>query len=440
MVMMLSFGTLLTIAMVVFAGYGVLYWLFGGSRPAMVAPPVAVAPRRSTPTWLTPVILIGMVVFVLRAGMPFWSVVLGSVFTVAMLVKLNVLSFTGDPTPGAPVPPPLPRDARFQNATYHPTYAPPPTKSSFGAAAAVAAILLVIGLTLVGVLVVREERVRPATELVMVAQEGWNDTMHEVHSELKQGMHELKQELKSGAHELAMAAKESVHAVRSPPPMPVPPATAINPPNQPTIVINPAIPPTQPDRINKVLGRNGVTVIESSSKPKKAPKAQPKPPAVPVVREPAVRVDYDRTKEELADFPTDKSPNGVYVILTDPKDPTDDCHAAFQRALVLFKNHLMAKHSDLAYAQSINLPSYAWCEANGLIHERIEPLDNVKVHALGTNFSPKAMDLAYNYHLGCERTREAAKGYFGGLLVLGGLGLLLRIGTGIRPTAPIPKV
>jgi len=85
------------------------------------------------------------------------------------------------------------------------------------------------------------------------------------------------------------------------------------------------------------------------------------------------------------------------------------------------------------------MPPMSWAEANGLVYKRDARLDDgTKVLALWAYFSPKAVELAYNYHLGCVRTREAAKGYFGGLLVLGGLGLLLRIGTGVRPT-PLPK-
>jgi len=235
----------------------------------------------------------------------------------------------------------------------------------------------------------------------------------------------------TGAHEIARATREAAQSVK----------IATVPPQQ-KIVISSAIPPTQPDRIDRVLGRPDVKVAETPNKTKKAPKPpkQPVPPPAAVVREPAIRVDYNRTKDDLADFPTDKSRDGLYIVLTNPHDQHDDYHAAFDRALVLLKNHLVARHSDADLRpNALNLPSYAWCEANGLIHERQEPVDNVRVLALGTNFSPKAMDLAYNYHLGCERTREAAKGYFGGLLVLGGLGLLLRIGTGVRPTAPIPR-
>jgi hypothetical protein len=431
MVMMLSFGAILTIAMVVFAGYGVLYWLFGGSRAASTSRVVETR-KSSMPAWLTPVVLVGLVVLGLRAGMQFWFVTLGSVFAVVMLVKLNILSFASDSRPAASTPPPLPRDGRFQNATHHTRLQPSQAKSGFGAFAAFATAILVVGFTVFSVYIVREDRIRSPRALEMVAIDEWSGAIREAQVEMKQGMHEFKKELHLGAREIAQAAKESTRVVikQQSPPSPV---QAPTPP-----VVTPAIPPTQPERIDRVLGRNNVTIVETPKKSKKAPKPAPAP--APQVREPALRIDFDKSPTELADLGTDKSPNGLYIVLTDPKDPMDDYQAAFQRALALLKNHLIAKHPGLQGRQdSLNLPSFAWCEANGLIHKRSEPVENVGVLALGTNFSPKAMDLAYNYHLGCERTREAAKGYFGGLLVLGGLGLLLRIGTGIRPKAPVPS-
>jgi len=186
MVMMLSFGAILTIAFAVFAGYGLLYWLFGANRTVSATPP-AVMQRPTAPSWLTPVILIGMVVFGLKGGMPFWVVVFGSVFAIVMLVKFNVLSFASDARPAGPTPPPLPRGDRFQNATYHPTLAPPPSNSGFGAAAWVATVILVVGLSVVGVALVREERIRAPHELQMVVHEGWNDAMQEATVEIQQG-------------------------------------------------------------------------------------------------------------------------------------------------------------------------------------------------------------------------------------------------------------
>jgi hypothetical protein len=432
MVMMLSFGAILTISMIVFASYGVLYWLFGGSRPAS-ATPVVEARTSSAPTWLTPVVLVGLIIFGLKAGMQTWFVLLGSVFAVVMLVKLNVLCFTCEPR-HASTPPPLPREPRFQDATHHTRLASTaPQKSRFGVFATVLTIAVVIGFTMFSVVVMREERIRSPRNLQMVAVNELSGAMHEVHAEIHQGMQEFNKEMQSGAREIAKAAKESARVFKMPPTQP--PVAAPTPPT--TVVISPAISPTQPDRIDKVLGRNGSKTAESSKKSKKSPKPAP----LPEVREPATRVDYNLSPQELADWGTEKSPNGLYIILTDPKDPMDDEQAAFQRAIALLKNHLDAKHPGVgARTEGLILPSFAWCEANGLIHKRHEPVGNgVVVKALGTNFSPKAMDLAYNYHLGCERTREAAKGYFGGLLVLGGLGLLLRIGTGIRPTAPVPS-
>ena len=46
MVMMMSFGAILTISLIVFASYGVLYWLFGGGRPASAHPVLTIVPTR----------------------------------------------------------------------------------------------------------------------------------------------------------------------------------------------------------------------------------------------------------------------------------------------------------------------------------------------------------------------------------------------------------
>lgn len=431
MVMMMSFGAILTISLIVFASYGVLYWLFGGGRPAS-ATPAAEPKASSTPSWLTPVVLVGLVMFGLRSGIPFWLVLLGSVFAVVMLVKLNVLSFAEEARPAAPAPPPLPREPRFQNATHHATLAPP-GKSRLGVFTTIVTLAAVVGFTMFSVVVMREDRVHAPRNLQMVAVDEWSGAMHEVHAEIQQGMQEFNHEVQSGAREIAKAAKETTRVFKMPPTQP--PSVAVPTPPR-TVVISPAMPPTQPERSNQVSGRTVAKTADSSKKSKKPPKPAP----LPEVREPAVRVDYNLSPQELADWGTEKSPNGLYVILTDPRDPMDDDQAAYQRAVALLKNHLDARHPGVGVrSESLCLPSFAWCEANGLIHKRHEQVGDVRVHALGTNFSPKAMDLAYNYHLGCARTREAAKGYFGGLLVLGGLGLLLRIGTGIRPTAPVPS-
>ena len=91
---MISSAGILTVAILALAAYGVLSWLFGANRPTPAnpgSPPPL--PARTAPGWLTPVVLTGCVIIGLRSGMHFWPVVLGSVFMVVMLVKLNVLSF-----------------------------------------------------------------------------------------------------------------------------------------------------------------------------------------------------------------------------------------------------------------------------------------------------------------------------------------------------------
>jgi len=312
-------------------------------------------------------------------------------------------------------------------------------------------------------------RVETPAQVEMVATEGWREALHDMHAELQQGMHDLNQELKSGAHEMAQearaAAKELSSATRdigrgttlipssSPPdvpeakifiqkmPAPTAPKAAIVPLPPGTlppgsVVTSPAIPPTEPERINRVLGWQQGGKAKGGQKPKREPRA-PQPPSVDRVL--AARVDYNRSTDELAAYPVDRAPNGQYVLLTDPNDPMDRYQEAYQRALILLKNHLSAAHPELSGGRNLNLPPQSWAEANGLVQQRVERLeDGQPVLALGANFSPKAVELAYNYHLGCIRTREAATGYFGGLLVLGGLGLLLRIGTGVRPS-PLPK-
>jgi len=459
MAMVLTTSAIVTIAILVFAGYGVFSWLAGGARRPATPP----APAAGPPGWLTPVVLVGMVVFGLRGGMPWFMVVFGSVFVVVMLVKLNVLSFGETARPAAPVPPPLPRERGFPNATYHPTFAPPPRQRTGSRAAAVfTALLLGAGLVL-AIAVTRREVAAPPRNLQMVVSESWHDAMRDAHAELQQGMMELRHELSAGAHEVAQevsnAAQEVKRSMQQIPPLPpnTPPARIVvqeSPPKPPTgarpadlpppeRAYSPAIQPAEQARINALMGRQSSGKATAFvSKAKKDPKKEPKHQPAVVNRVPAVRVDYDRTPEELASFPVSDAPNGAYILLTNPNDQRDGYVEAYQRGLKLLRNHLLASgHSDLRDDDSLNLPSLSWAEANGMASRLVERLDDGRaVLAVGVNFSPKAVELAYNYHLGCVRTREAAKGYFGGLLCLGGLGLLLRIGTGVRPTAPIPKV
>jgi hypothetical protein len=429
----MSFGGILMIAIVVFAIYGMFHMLFAGQRPVEPAPTTT----SLTPEWVTPVVLAGLTAFGFASRMPWWIVVFGSLFAVMMLVKFGVLAFGKPMQTTVPTPPPLPRDPRMQNATYHPTLPPPPrTSSGFGGAAMFATVLLVIGLAVVGVNVVRDDRVQAPRHLEVVVAESWKDAMRdgeraieEAKADMKRGMAEMKQEFRVGKKEAADAAKVVAQVFRTPPTPPVAP---------PSAVVSPAIPPEARERVMKVLGQDQKKEQPKSGGKNKKPPKSPPPPAPPPVREPAVRIDHFRTPQELAELPTSESPNGVYFVLTDPKDQQDDFLAAFERAKILFKNHMKLHHSEVD-ENSLNMPTFAWFEANGLIQKRYERENNRLVLALGTNFSERATDLAYNYHLGIERTRDAAKGYFGGLLVLGGLGLLLRIGTGVRPTAPAAK-
>jgi len=459
MVMMLSTTAILMIAVSVFAAFGVFSWLTGGKQGPATPP----APAAGPPGWLTPVVLVGMVVFGLRGGMPWFMVVFGSVFVVVMLVKLNVLTFGESTRSAAPAPPPLPRERGFPNATYHPTFAPPPRQRTGSRAATIFTALLLGGGLLLAIAATRMEVAAPPRNLQMVVSESWHDAMRDAHAELQHGMAQLDHELRAGAQEVSNAAEEVKRAMqRIPPPPPNAPSATIvvqegapKPPAgarpadlpAPGKTVSPAIQVTEQSRIDALMGRSSSgKVLAFSSKGKKESKKEPKrePKGQPAVvnRVPAVRVDYDRTPEELASFPVSDAPNGAYILLTNPNDQRDGYVEAYQRGLKLLRNHLLASgHSDLKDDDSLNLPPLSWAEANGLASRLVERLDDGRaVLAIGVNFSPKAVDLAYNYHLGCVRTREAAKGYFGGLLCLGGLGLLLRIGTGVRPTAPIPKV
>lgn len=439
----MSIGAVLMVAAGVFAVYSLFHMLFGGGgRPIQPAatPPV----RSNNPEWITPLVFVGMIVMGFNLRMPWWIVIFGSMFAVVMMVKSGLLSFGKAEEPAAPLtPPPLPRDDRFQNATYHPVYTPPPQHSSkWGWGAAFVGVLAAGGM-LVAFATTRADR--SPRHFEMVVSSDWKEAAREAQADMQHEMMHLQKEMQNVGREFAQArhevfstgdkiAKVAQHAVAAAKTSAAPP-----PPSSPALPKSPAIAPSEQGRIDEVLGRttSGKVVVtkEKKSKPNSKPRPQPQPQQnLPK----AVRVDHTRTVQELAEFPPTE--DGAYIMLSDPKNRNDDYVAMYDRATVLLKNHLSARHPGLDFGD-FNMPPLAWCEANDLVHKRVERLeDGVHVQALGLNYSTRSVDLAYNYHLGVERTREAAKGYFGGLLLLGGLGLLLRIGTGVRPSAPLPKV
>jgi hypothetical protein len=437
----MSIGAVLMVAVGVFAVYSLFHMLFGGGgRPIQPAatPPV----RSNNPEWITPLVFVGMIVMGFNLRMPWWIVIFGSMFAVVMMVKSGILTFGKTHESTSPLsPPPLPREDRFQNATYHPTYAPPPQRSSKWSWGAAFVGVLAAGGMLVTFATMREGR--SARNFEMVVSSDWKEAARAAQADMQHEMMHLQKEMQNVGREFAQArhevfstgdkvakvAQQAVAAAKT--------GAAPPPPSSPAQPKSPAIAPTEQGRIDEVLGRTTTAkvVVNKDKKPKSNSKPRPQPqPNLPK----AERVDFTRTPQELAEFPPTE--NGAYIMLSDPKNRADDYLAMYERATVLLKNHLSARHPGLDFAD-FNMPPLAWCEANDLVHKRVERLeDGVYVQALGLNYSTRSVDLAYNYHLGVERTREAAKGYFGGLLLLGGLGLLLRIGTGVRPSAPLPRV
>ena len=428
----LSTGAILAIGVVVFAVYGFLHLLFGGNKP--VAPAAIPRTQSNAPEWLTPVLFAGMIVMGFRMGMPWWIVIFGSMFTIVMLVKMGALAFGKSSCSVAPpsMPPPLPPADRFQNATYHPSYSPQMRKAGNGWLGVVCGIVVLVG-TVIAVSFVREDH-SSSRNLRMVAVHEFHSGMQEAKAGFEEGMQEFKREIEAGAKELEAAAKEIHRSVKQPTPIPAP--------TPPKALPSPAIAPTEPGRIGDVLGRGQSAKVGQSddkkSKRGSKPKSQPQVLPPPRNQIEAVMIPHTLTASDLAEWGTDKSPNARYIILSDPKDRRDEYQAMYQRSISLLKNYIAAEHPGFDTA-TFEAPPFAWAEANDLVHKRAERDGNYNVMALGLNFSPRSVDLAYNYHLGVNRTREAAKGYFGGLLLLGGLGLLLRIGTGVRPS-PMPKV
>ncbi|HVJ79743.1 MAG TPA: hypothetical protein VNC50_01635, partial [Planctomycetia bacterium] len=142
------------------------------------------------------------------------------------------------------------------------------------------------------------------------------------------------------------------------------------------------------------------------------------------------RIAADTSIEELAKFPTEGVTSDRYVIEPNPKPGAGHDSSQFQlrqmesRAEVLLANHLYAKYR--VSSDDWTKPNANWLYAKGVLRHFHGP------NELELMVTPENVEMVYNFHLGARRTQDLAAVYLGGLMLLGGVAMLLRIGTGLR--------
>jgi hypothetical protein len=344
--------------------------------------------------------------------------------------------------PGGAAPPPLPQ--------YH--YGPPPMPRRRGRGLSVAALVVgvLIGAGFLVGIVATERRARtvyherfdgPAfddDEFRSVAELAMQESqlgLREAKAEVSRGMAEAAQEFRNGMKQV----KEAVESAKSratvkiestgpetvrkaPPPAPVgPPLVA--PPQANGKPVRVEIPPASQPEAKRNGGRD-----------RRTPPAAPAPPKQ---REPLSgrTISPDKSIEDLAKEPTDDVTSHRYLIEANPKLGTSyDSYQAQMRQLearaeVLLANHVYAKYR--VSAEEWTKPNSNWLYAKGVMRQLHGP-DQLELIV-----TPENVEMVYNFHLGARRTMDLAAIYAGGLMLLGGTAMLLRIGTGLRAKTPI---
>jgi hypothetical protein len=150
-------------------------------------------------------------------------------------------------------------------------------------------------------------------------------------------------------------------------------------------------------------------------------------------------VPFSKSDDELLSLRREDTPNNVFVIEGDPNVETQSAALpiVYRRAMKVLGNHV---HERLGVESSEWIePPINWLETRKILKFTLTQVgtetNRRSVYAAVLDVSPQSVEMVYNYHLGCMRTRNLAPVYFGGLMLLGGLGLLMRLGTGVRPSA-----
>jgi hypothetical protein len=198
-----------------------------------------------------------------------------------------------------------------------------------------------------------------------------------------------------------------------------------------------AEPPKMPTKDGKPVA-NAELAKQSRQKakpPKTPPAARSEPVPVPLGGK---LIPATMTGDEIAKIPVAGVEENRYIVAPDSTLADSGQRQRFlvERLEKLLANHLLDKYglADDDWA----MPSLTWLQ-NARILQGGYPWSSGRENVI-LNVAPSHIEMVYNHHLGSLRTLTLAKGYAGGVLILGGLALLLRIGTGIRPRSPPNKV
>ena len=183
--------------------------------------------------------------------------------------------------------------------------------------------------------------------------------------------------------------------------------------------------------------RSKLSEIVFSKAEAMGPRTEPYPISAPHPSEPT-RLAHDQ-------IPVEPGPDGIIPISSRGRDTVD---LATSEALTDAAHRLVERmERELSVAADGWVPDLAWVAKNAVKRFKHEKNIDSKLGTRHTvhidaDLSPKRLDQAYEQFRSTRigpRTEGLAKGYAGSVLLLGGLAIFLRLGTGRHAKLPLTK-